>query len=55
MLIVQQVLKGQTIYSLAQQFNISKDIIKRWVHNRYNKQSMTYKLTEEHVQFEKNK
>ena len=61
MLIVQQVLKGQTIYSLAQQFNISKDTIKRWVQRfqqtgsveRFNKQSMSYKLTAEHVKFAK--
>lgn len=61
MLIVQQVLKGQTIYSLAQQFNISKDTIKRWVQQfqqtgsveRTNRQPVSYKLTEKHVQFAK--
>ena len=61
MLIVQQVLKGKTIYSLSKQFDISKNTIKRWVQRfqqtgsveRANRQPVSYKLTEEHAQFAK--
>lgn len=59
MLIVQQVIGGKSIYSLTDQFGISKDTIRRWV-LRYNqtgsvqrmkRDAVAYKVTDAHVKF----
>lgn len=59
MLLVQQVLNGKSIYSLADQFGISKDTIRRWVIRyketgsvrRKNREPVAYKVTDSHVKF----
>lgn len=59
--IVKQVLKGTSIYSLAEQFEINKETIRRWVLRfqetgfveRHNRDSIAYKVTEAHLKFAK--
>jgi transposase len=59
--IVKQVLKGTSIYSLAEQFEISKETIRRWVLRyqetgsvqRQNRDPVAYKVTEAHLKFAK--
>ena len=63
LLIVKQILQQkETIYSIAKQFNLSKETVRRWVRNyqlngtvkRKEGERESYKVTQEHVDFAKN-
>lgn len=60
-IIVKQVLNGNSIYSIAKQFELNKYTVSRWVRRfqetgstqRIRRPNIAYKVTEDHVKFAK--